>query len=362
MLKQILKCSCVFAALVLVFSAIGALVDTDGNAATNQTLLGDIDMGVGTLGDLTAYVTNVVDQSSITDGTNTINASGEVYKKIGIGDGWILVSGLDIGEEPVWRTEEIGESVSGWYAYGLEFGFQLISTEYDAIEITGIVVFASYDGPEQTIITTTNTWVRVNTAEKFLGKVAMTNDAVAVVAPSTNAITGTAADARDTGIAIYTGFTDWRFSDGSRHVVLGPDDAGGGWWYHYITEEGYHNTSAPFPTEVEALCATNLYFGNGIFATRHLVTPTRTSQLENDGPKDGLNVGHPFATTNQIPDITSLSNRIVELENQLSGIHVISTNKYDFSTNVGLYTGVRDIIVALGGTVTNFPAIPSGGN
>jgi len=31
---------------------------------------------------------------------------------------------------------------------------------------------------------------------------------------------------------------------------------------------------------------------------------------------------------------------------------------YDFATNIGLYTAVRDIIQALGGSVTNFPAIP----
>lgn len=31
---------------------------------------------------------------------------------------------------------------------------------------------------------------------------------------------------------------------------------------------------------------------------------------------------------------------------------------YDFATNIGLYTAVRDIIQALGGSITNFPAIP----
>ena len=35
---------------------LGALVDTEGNTATNQTLLGDIDMGVGTLGDLSTFI------------------------------------------------------------------------------------------------------------------------------------------------------------------------------------------------------------------------------------------------------------------------------------------------------------------
>ena len=41
--------------------------------------------------------------------------------------------------------------------------------------------------------------------------------------------------------------------------------------------------------------------------------------------------------------------------------NALSGRIYDFSTNVGLYTGVRDLILALGGSVTNFPAI-NGGN
>ena len=41
--------------------------------------------------------------------------------------------------------------------------------------------------------------------------------------------------------------------------------------------------------------------------------------------------------------------------------NALESHTYDFSTNVGLYTGVRDLILALGGSVTNFPAI-NGGN
>jgi len=41
--------------------------------------------------------------------------------------------------------------------------------------------------------------------------------------------------------------------------------------------------------------------------------------------------------------------------------NALSGRIYDFSTNVGLYTGVRDLILAFGGSVTNFPAI-NGGN
>lgn len=46
------------------FLAPAALVDTDGNPATNDTYLGDIDMAVGTVGDLTTYIsTGAVEQA-----------------------------------------------------------------------------------------------------------------------------------------------------------------------------------------------------------------------------------------------------------------------------------------------------------
>ena len=42
--------------------------------------------------------------------------------------------------------------------------------------------------------------------------------------------------------------------------------------------------------------------------------------------------------------------------------NALAGKTYDFQSNVGLYTAVRDLITALGGSVTNFPAIPQGGN
>ena len=57
-----MKLKTTITSLFLAFAALapahvsGALVDTDGNAATNQTLLGDIDMGVGTLWDITTFI------------------------------------------------------------------------------------------------------------------------------------------------------------------------------------------------------------------------------------------------------------------------------------------------------------------
>ena len=52
------------ALLAAVVSASAALVDTDGNPATNDTYLGDIDMAVGTVGDLSTFIsTGAVEQA-----------------------------------------------------------------------------------------------------------------------------------------------------------------------------------------------------------------------------------------------------------------------------------------------------------
>jgi hypothetical protein len=42
----------------------------------------------------------------------------------------------------------------------------------------------------------------------------------------------------------------------------------------------------------------------------------------------------------------------------VTGDTPLAGRTYDFATNIGLYTAVRDVILALGGSVTNFPAIP----
>ena len=47
----------------------------------------------------------------------------------------------------------------------------------------------------------------------------------------------------------------------------------------------------------------------GITATRHLITPTKTSQLTNDGAPNGG--GTPYATTAQIPDVTGKADKSV---------------------------------------------------
>lgn len=126
--------------------------------------------------------------------------------------------------------------------------------------------------------------------------------AVSVVSPSPSAQTGQAADAKSTGIALYTGFTEWTFSDENNHIISIVKEAGEWWYYLDSSLPSYES----FQTEYDALSATALSFdnnGNTIEARRHLVTPTKTSQLTNDGAPDGG--GTPYATTAQIPTVPS---------------------------------------------------------
>ena len=130
--------------------------------------------------------------------------------------------------------------------------------------------------------------------------------AVAVVAPSTNAPLGAAADARATGVALYTGYTEWvcdEVSDGWKFVKcdFNPSpDAGGGW---YATVESVPASPQAMPIAIAIFFqefnrnATVLISTNNVPSirlSRHRVGASKTSQLENDG--DGTN---RFATVAQ---------------------------------------------------------------
>ena len=141
------------------------------------------------------------------------------------------------------------------------------------------------------------------TAEKAkLAGIAEGATAVVVTAPSTSAsASGKAADAKATGDALYGGFTPWVFSGdtyaGDNYTVgiTGPVDG----YYTYqlyvnfnpLASETYTTDdvlSVPFAVGPEAT----------ITASRHLITPTKTSQLTNDGAPNGG--GTPYATTAQV--------------------------------------------------------------
>lgn len=140
-------------------------------------------------------VSNVVagiEKDNITDGTNTIDAAGGVYVRRGVGNDWKLVSGNYNIDKPVWKTKEGREPgiiETGWYGYGLDVGYQFLSADFYAMEITGIVEGREYDSESGGMVfhVSTNTWRRTHTEAQFIGKLALTNDIQKVFQLSTNA-------------------------------------------------------------------------------------------------------------------------------------------------------------------------------
>ena len=395
----------------------------------------------------------------ITDGTNVIDAAGNVFLLTNVTESTWTFSGGNSGTGADY-------SIQGPLESGGQFFYYLY--ESDAV----LDLSPYYQTPTNTVIfietqVTATLHVVSSFVTNFVGRIALTNDlssAITVVPPSTNAASRQAADAKATGIALYTGYTDWEYG-GTAYIptntylfVVSPDPGGSEYLEYKVYENGvlfalYDTQIDPDPTDV------TFYTESGILTcSRHLVTPTKTSQLTNDGTN-----GIPFATTNQIPDvifspvyagsptftdwnlsdtryhlvltpsgwvpydandqdwgeskgtIDSLSlswsaeagdainltatrtredpivgytlgdqtNKVLAATNAIpaktsqivndgtNGVPFATmndiqippslSNTYDFASNVGLYTAVRDIILALGGGVTNFPSI-NGGN
>ena len=117
--------------------------------------------------------------------------------------------------------------------------------------------------------------------------------------------------------ALYTGFTEWEFSDVPQGYSVNSI------WFETQTPYGarwavsYNESFTVSMSDQTSRDATELTFEEhggsqfvGMTATRHLITPTKTSQLVNDGPSSGPNVGHQFATTNQIPSPVDISGKL----------------------------------------------------
>ena len=111
--------------------------------------------------------------------------------------------------------------------------------------------------------------------------------------------------------ALYTGFTEW---------VCDSIEPGYAFtsciWADYMDSTGWVCTMSDDGGELTFYLGSNQeatslsHTSPFIVITRHLITPTKTSQLTNDGPSSGPNVGHPFATTNQIPDPVDISGKL----------------------------------------------------
>ena len=112
--------------------------------------------------------------------------------------------------------------------------------------------------------------------------------------------------------ALYTGFTEWEFSGVPSGIIgyyLYWNPYEEGWIFYYYVEGQQDPQSVDAPGGEDALSTTFSVEGSTVTATRHLITPTKTSQLTNDGAPNGG--GTPYATTAQIPDVTGKADKAV---------------------------------------------------
>ena len=225
----------------------------------------------------------------LTDGTNTIDAAGNVYAAAATTTAWNFtspVAGLSILQPVRYYAEgsTVDEWVdwrgAGWYCFA-----QYESADYTTSFSVFMVGEANADRLEDV---ENEIYFTRRVAGKMypIGKLALTNDippAVTVVAPSTNATSGTAADARATGTALYTGFTEWEFYGFSPYVAESFTYSNGVW----ILKASYDGIQFTFygdgtEDSTNMLIWTVAHDDPMCRATRHLITPTKTSQLEND--------------------------------------------------------------------------------
>ena len=132
------------------------------------------------------------------------------------------------------------------------------------------------------------------------------------------ATSGAAADAKAVGDALRGGFTEWVWDNlptGCNVTSLSYEvvDAvyqwvvvADGWDF---VEEGQAGPDAEELIFTATMKSEPYESFSFVTATRHLITPTKTSQLTNDGAPDGG--GTPYATTSQIPDVTGKADKAV---------------------------------------------------
>ena len=122
-------------------------------------------------------------------------------------------------------------------------------------------------------------------------------------------VEGAAADAKAVGDALLGGFTEWvcdEISDGWTFVSCEWDtvsEIGTGWFANLAN--GSISIGAFLGGNADSVNLEKEAQGNnpGVELSRHLITPTKTSQLTNDGAPNGG--GTPYATTAQIPTVPS---------------------------------------------------------
>ena len=154
---------------------------------------------------------------------------------------------------------------------------------------------------------------------------------------------GDAADAKAVGDALRSGFTQWVFSDGLGHS-MSIEEYDGVWRYSL---DGFIDSMEAFASDTDALAALSLTFvgDNTITVTRHLITPTKTSQLTNDGDGSAPNTAFvlsndprlsnartPTAHTHAMADVTGLNAALAQKANA-SDLHyaLVEPVKWEYS-------------------------------
>lgn len=124
---------------------------------------------------------------------------------------------------------------------------------------------------------------------------------------------GAAADAKAVGDALRSGFTEWACDSISEGFEFGKcerrgGDSGLGWYVTVVLssgEEAVYFLDAG--ADAVSLSQEESPYDPGFSLSRRLVTPTKTSQLANDGAPNGG--GTPYATTAQIPVVTGKADK-----------------------------------------------------
>lgn len=277
---------------------------------------------------------------NITDGTNTIDAARNVYE-----------TSVDVHAQ--WRYYGNGVlwGVLSWDGHEWKGDEPYPNLSFNdgtwTFKADQSVVFSASGSISDTVVTnfsaegsTVNLRIERETSiSAYLGKLALTNDippSVQVVAPSTNAVKGIAADAQATGTALYTGFTEWEFSgEHSRQSVKSLEWSDENERWEGIVLYGATEVAVYPEGDKDATSLSLLETDIDITATRHLITPTKTSQLTNDGTN-----GVPFALTTDIPQVVSPSTNAVA-----------GTAADAKTTGMALFTGF---------TAWEFSGVPSG--